>query len=240
MSPDISKLERFVQDCEMRYYSEGIEPGNPMHGVWEKAHHPVPKCAGGTETMWLLKEHHAIHNVIQSDCYDRCCVWSWEFNYLEGEMLERAKWWKAENGRRNLAAQTHEQKSAYGRKREASKTDERRKEIGQKISETTRSRYTAEERSEMVRKSSRKKTPEQKRLAGVKGGSANKGVPKNYSADERKKRADAARKRNQIMNNTLYEDPLHPEIGKHNLGNIVRAQRRAGLPCGKENRVEVV
>jgi hypothetical protein len=38
---------------------------------------------------------------------------------------------------------------------------------------------------------------------------------------------------------TMWEDPLHPEIGTHNAGNLVQRQRKLGLPHGKENRKKV-
>jgi hypothetical protein len=41
------------------------------------------------------------------------------------------------------------------------------------------------------------------------------------------------------MNSRVYEDPEHPELGRHNAGNLVKAQKKAGLPHGKEYRREV-
>jgi hypothetical protein len=38
----------------------------------------------------------------------------------------------------------------------------------------------------------------------------------------------------------LWHDPQHPELGEHNVGNLVQLQRRKGLPSSKENRVKVV
>jgi len=36
-----------------------------------------------------------------------------------------------------------------------------------------------------------------------------------------------------------WADPDHPELGTHNPGNLVKIQKRLGLPYGKENRVRV-
>jgi hypothetical protein len=36
-----------------------------------------------------------------------------------------------------------------------------------------------------------------------------------------------------------WEDPGHPEIGVHNPGNLVKTQKRLGLPHGKENRRKI-
>jgi hypothetical protein len=37
----------------------------------------------------------------------------------------------------------------------------------------------------------------------------------------------------------LWLDPNHPELGAHNLGNLVQLQRRLGLPSERQNRVKV-
>lgn len=34
-------------------------------------------------------------------------------------------------------------------------------------------------------------------------------------------------------------DPMHPELGIQNAGNLVRMQKKRGLPCGPENRIQV-
>jgi len=234
-----AQLEQFVEDCHLDYAARGLEQGNPMHGEWNKAHHPTPKCLGGTEWVWLLKKDHAKHGVIQSDCYDRCCVWSWEYNYLEGEMLEKAKLWKAENGRRNMAAQTYEQRSEYGKKREANKTEEEKVRISAKTSETIRIRYTQEERSERARNAVMSMTPEKRRENARLGGLGNIGGTQNLQDEERERRAAHMTSVNQRMNKELYEDPDHPEIGLHNAGNLVKNQKRLGLPHEKANRRKV-
>jgi hypothetical protein len=38
----------------------------------------------------------------------------------------------------------------------------------------------------------------------------------------------------------LWVDPDHPELGQHNVGNLVKIQRQKGFPHGKENRVKVI
>jgi hypothetical protein len=60
----------------------------------------VPKCEGGEITIKLLKQHHAVQGVLQSEEYQRPCIWGWEANYLEGEMLELCKKWRAEHQHR--------------------------------------------------------------------------------------------------------------------------------------------
>ena len=39
--------------------------------------------------------------------------------------------------------------------------------------------------------------------------------------------------------NIQFEDPDHPEIGRHNAGNLVKKQKALGFPHGKENRRKV-
>jgi len=42
-----------------------------------------------------------------------------------------------------------------------------------------------------------------------------------------------------ITTSQKWEDPQHPELGHHNPGNLVKLQKRLGLPHGKENRIKV-
>jgi hypothetical protein len=107
----------FVENCISWYKKADLTPGNPEDGIWHKAHYPVPECLGGTEWIWLLKEHHAIQGVLQSMEYDHCCFGGWEKHYLTG-------YWEyllplfiticGERGRENLAA-LHNEKDELGR-----------------------------------------------------------------------------------------------------------------------------
>ena len=78
------------------YYAENdIRPGDPNEGIWDDAHYPVPKCLGGTETIWLLREHHAVQGVLQSEEYRTPCVAWWERAYLSEELLKMCNKWMA-------------------------------------------------------------------------------------------------------------------------------------------------
>jgi hypothetical protein len=70
------------------------------------------------------------------------------------------------------------------------------------------------------------------------------------SEETRKKKGSSVRTR--ISQNPEYQsecgakaatlkfyDPSHPELGRHNAGNLVQMQRRRGYPCGPDNRVRV-
>ena len=90
----------WVYGCYQYYLENHIEPGNPEDGVWEKAHWPVPKCKGGSKTILLLKQHHAVQGVLQSEEWQTCCVAGWEKHYLEGDYLEMWQKWKTWGGKK--------------------------------------------------------------------------------------------------------------------------------------------
>jgi len=164
--------QEWVEGCYAYYAENYYEPGNPEDGEWEDAHYPVPKCEGGEVTIKLLKHHHALQGVLQSEEYGRPCIWGWEANYLEGEMLEMCKKWLSEHGRRCRTAQiatttpeqrselsrkanaarTPEQRSEIARKREAAQTSEQRSERNRRARLTQLAAQTPEQRSEIARK----------------------------------------------------------------------------------------
>lgn len=78
------------------YYAENYyEPGNPEDGEWEECHYPVPACKGGTLKILLLKQHHAVQGILQSEEYDHPCIFGWERKYLPKEYLPLFRKWKA-------------------------------------------------------------------------------------------------------------------------------------------------
>jgi hypothetical protein len=153
--------QEWVEGCYAYYAENGYEPGNPEDGEWEDAHYPVPKCEGGEVTIKLLKQHHAVQGVLQSEEYQRPCIWGWEANYLEGEMLALCKKWKVINGKltgglagkkraelspeerraislRSAAARNREANRAAGRLGRARLSPEQRSEISRRGHETRR------------------------------------------------------------------------------------------------------
>ena len=153
--------QEWVEGCYAYYAENYYEPGNPEDGEWEDAHYPVPRCEGGEVTIKLLKQHHAVQGVLQSEEYQRPCIWGWEANYLQGEMLELCKKWKAINGKltgglagkmraelppeerraislRSAAARSPEANSAAGRLGRARMSPEQRSEITRRGHETRR------------------------------------------------------------------------------------------------------
>jgi hypothetical protein len=91
--------KEFVENCYNWYREADLQPGNPEDGVWDAAHYPIPSCKDGTETILLLREHHAIQGVIQSEELQWKCLWGWEEKYLTGEYLELYNKWKSEGSR---------------------------------------------------------------------------------------------------------------------------------------------
>ena len=102
--------KEFVEGCYNWYREADLQPGNPEDGDWEEAHYPVPKCKGGTETILLLKEHHAVQGVIQSEELQWRCIFSWEEKYLSGEYLELFNKWMSEGMKLHWANKTEEEK----------------------------------------------------------------------------------------------------------------------------------
>lgn len=95
--------QEFVEGCLAQYEEIYLQPGNPEDGEWHECHYPKPKCLGGTETILLLKEHHAVQGVLQSEEYQHPCIYGWEKVHLSGELLERFTYWRSELSRMAVA-----------------------------------------------------------------------------------------------------------------------------------------
>jgi hypothetical protein len=190
--------QEWVEGCYAYYAENYIEPGNPEDGEWEDAHYPVPKCEGGKVTIKLLKQHHAVHGVLQSEEYQRPCIWGWEANYLRGEMLALCKKWHREKSRQ---AMSPGQRSEISRRWHETLTPEQRAARAQTMLDgltteaytkralTREANLTPEQRAERVRRLNEGRTPEQRRAAALRGASAR--TPEQRSEDAR--RANAAR-----------------------------------------------
>jgi hypothetical protein len=85
----------FVEGCLSKYRWETIPEGQ----VWHDAHYPVPECLGGTDTIKLWESDHAVQGVYQSEEVGHPCIFGWEKDWLEGELLERFTFWRSELGR---------------------------------------------------------------------------------------------------------------------------------------------
>jgi hypothetical protein len=148
--------QEWVEGCYAYYAENGYEPGNPEDGIWEDAHYPVPRCEGGSETIKLLKQHHAVQGVLQSEEYQRPCIWGWEADYLEGEMLALCKKWHTQKSYAGAAAVCPMKRSEAARKGNASLTPEQRRERARRANAT----MTPEQRSERSRRSQASRSAE--------------------------------------------------------------------------------
>jgi hypothetical protein len=84
-------LRKFVEDCHKKYDKEG------WIGPFEMAHHPLPRCLGGTDMVKLEKPDHCIHDVIQSEVYQQNSFYGNAIHYLVGEwefLIPIFKKWK--------------------------------------------------------------------------------------------------------------------------------------------------
>jgi hypothetical protein len=117
----------WVEGCYAYYAENYYQPGNPEDGEWHEAHYPTPRCLGGEEVILLLRQHHAVQGVLQSEEYQRPCIWGWEAAHLDGELRALCKKWHSEVARLSHANRTPEQRSAAARKVFANRTPEQRR-----------------------------------------------------------------------------------------------------------------
>ena len=120
------------------YYAENYyEPGNPEDGIWEECHYPVPKCKGGTLTILLLQEHHAVQGVLQSEEYQYPCLYGWEKKHLPSEYLPLYKKWMKVKGKLGNELQTSKMKSKGGVACQEKRTAEEKRELAQHMLNVT-------------------------------------------------------------------------------------------------------
>jgi hypothetical protein len=119
----------YVEGCQQWYKEADLQPGNPEDGEWHECHYPVPKCLGGTETILLLKEHHAVQGVLQSEEYQHPCIWGWERKYCKGVYGELYRKWKHNHAKMCHATRDPE-KAKYTAKSNLDKRTEEQKQEG--------------------------------------------------------------------------------------------------------------
>ena len=113
------KLLAWTEGVLLHYAEAGLtpEPG------WEQAHHPAPTRLGDA-TVWLTREHHAIHGVLQSEAYEMPCTSNRYTSNVEGtEWEERHRYWVSKlssqggaNSRKNGWAPGHKEKAVAAAK----------------------------------------------------------------------------------------------------------------------------
>lgn len=151
----------YVEGCLLWYREADLQPGNPQDGEWHECHYPVPKCLGGTKVILLLEEHHAVQGVLQSEENQRPCIYGWEKQHLEGQLLDLwQKWmevkakpglavrhtmgWSDESRQKVSRSMTGEKNHNYGKPRS--------EEVKRAISNKTRGRQLSEERKQQISK----------------------------------------------------------------------------------------
>ena len=104
--------------------------------IFEGAHHPVPRHQGGKTKVALLKQHHAIHGVLQSAETQTCCVFGWEYDLiLNGpfvadwfDLLDACDKWLS-IGKSQAAKKLHSEKLPDGRSAHAVKAAKARYQL---------------------------------------------------------------------------------------------------------------
>lgn len=88
----------YVQNVLRHYRLNDIQQGDPNEGDWHQAHYPRPRCLGSHETVLLLKQHHAVQGVLQSEEFQTCCLLGWEKEFVVGTKYEPLfyKWMRAQ------------------------------------------------------------------------------------------------------------------------------------------------
>lgn len=173
--------QEFVEGCLLYYRENYYEQGNPEDGVWQECHYPVPKCLGGTNTVLLLEQHHAIQGVLQSEEFQHPCLWTWEKTFLEGEFLSLYYKWMKIRANANLNSRSKEERREAKRKQDETLGPQRRRAIALKGAATMTAEQkkkralssweglSPEERTARAKRHVNAQTPEQRREKALKG-----------------------------------------------------------------------
>lgn len=117
LSKEALSHRTYVEGVLRHYHENDIVPEDPNEGIWHLAHYPLPKRLGGTQVICLLREHHAVQGVLQSEEYECMCFAMWERTYLPPELLPLYDKWKSWQSAENLkawyASMTPEEKAAH-------------------------------------------------------------------------------------------------------------------------------
>ena len=86
--------------------------------TWHRAHYPLPRCLGGQEEINLLEADHAVQGVLQSEAYGHDCIYGWEADYLDGELLALHHKWMQYKGRRVGKTNANKASSSWDQRKE--------------------------------------------------------------------------------------------------------------------------
>ena len=112
----------FVESCQIKYRWENLPKGER----WENAHHPVPDCLGGGETVRLWSSDHHIHGILQSVECDHKCFFSTTRQFLTGDW----EWLVPYFNHYNTAHITYDTRVKAAHKMHSKTTKEQRSKAG--------------------------------------------------------------------------------------------------------------
>lgn len=159
--PCMYTTEEFRTQVYSYYEENGITVGDPSFGKWNHCH-IVPACEGGTETILMLREHHIMHDLIQSKEYDRRCFYTGDaYAWLYGEGFLCEHWFE-------LVELAHHYAAIDWKGRWANTTPEERSEYNRAMVSRRWAAMTPEERSEYNRQRMRQIPPEERAASAVK------------------------------------------------------------------------
>jgi hypothetical protein len=222
----ITCQHEWIKQCQIKYRYEPLPEGEH----WEDAHYPEPECRDGTETVKLWSRDHAVHGFLQSEDLDQVCFHGFrrktdraliEAHYPE--YLELCDRWFIEAQRR------------AGQKCQALHPD-LAKQTFDKI---------RKERPEVFKEAGKQGGAKTLALGHLDSARSKRNISKlQENARRQSKKAFAALllknpDHQREVSLQLWEDPQHPELGRHNAGNLVKKQKSKGYPHGKENRRRV-
>lgn len=255
----ITCQHEWIEQCQIKYRYEPLPEGEH----WEDAHYPIPRSLGGTETVKLWSRDHAVHGPIQSENLNQVCLDGRRFKFDRALIEEHYpvyldlydKWYKESKARAGRASciKRNEEDTEYWDKtlgkylaenpnhaqRVAKKLKEEDPEYFSRHFQRTLGKLqeNKEAYSEMCRKNFLKRLEED---PDYQSKAFQKLLEKNpnHQSDAAKTRWEKKPDKSQIRNlgTQKYFDPEHPELGEHNVGVLVRKQKKLGLPHGKENR----
>jgi hypothetical protein len=93
------QLDLWVKQKILGYSSRGLSQEDVKNLGGHFCHHPIPQCEGGTEGVWMFVEDHAVHGVLQSEVFQRPCIYGWESEYLDGDLHDLCKKWHSEKSK---------------------------------------------------------------------------------------------------------------------------------------------
>jgi hypothetical protein len=211
----ITCQHEWVSHCKIKYR---VDPPEGFH--WENAHYPLSEKLGGMDTVLMWYPDHIVQGCLQTMEYGYPCIYTGR-KKIERKILETV--YPEYLG---LYDQAYRVCQKYSGRRRGLAVHSRKNEEGKSIK--------AVELGKMMAARNHSRKDELGRSLTALKASAICHAEKN---DEGKSvfAVNAARK----MNSTMYQDPLHPELGTMNAGCLVQRQRARGIPHGPENRVKV-